>query len=193
VSTLSDLSPAEEFAAVAGRFGELTAAASQADWDRPAPVPGWAARDVVRHLIEWFPGFLHGGAGITLPPVPSVDDDPAAAWSDRSRDIAALLADPGDRELTDPHIGSMPLSQAIDQFFTSDVFLHTWDLARALDQDPELDPDRCRTFLAGAEPFEDAMRSSGQYGPRVEVAPDAPLQDRVAGFIGRDPGWRPES
>ena len=23
------------------------------------PVAGWAARDVVRHLVEWFPGFLH--------------------------------------------------------------------------------------------------------------------------------------
>ena len=24
-------------------------------WDNPAPCEGWAARDVVRHLVEWFP------------------------------------------------------------------------------------------------------------------------------------------
>ena len=36
-------------------------------WDAPAPVAGWAARDVVRHLTGWFPGFLASGAGIELP------------------------------------------------------------------------------------------------------------------------------
>jgi hypothetical protein len=40
-------------------------------------------------------------------------------------------------------------------------------------------------------PYEDAMRGSGQYGPRVPVPDDAPVQDRMLGFIGRDPNWRP--
>ena len=39
------------------------------------------------------------------------------------------------------------------------------------------------------EPFEELMRSSGQYGPRVAVPDDAPAQDRLLGFIGRDPQW----
>ena len=50
------------------------------DWDAPSPVEGWAARDVVRHLVEWFPAFLAGGAGVELPSGPSVDDDPVEAW-----------------------------------------------------------------------------------------------------------------
>ena len=52
------------------------------DWDAPAPVAGWTARDVVRHLVEWFPGFLASGAGITLESGPSVDEDPVGAWRD---------------------------------------------------------------------------------------------------------------
>jgi hypothetical protein len=40
-------------------------------------------------------------------------------------------------------------------------------------------------------PIEEAMRSSGQYGARVEVPADADVQTRMLGFIGRDPGWRP--
>ena len=39
----------------------------------PAPPEGWVARDVVRHLVEWFPGFLQSGAGVRLPAGPSVD------------------------------------------------------------------------------------------------------------------------
>jgi len=75
--------------------------------------------------------------------------------------------------------------------FTGDVFQHTWDLARATGQDDTLDPERCAAMLAGAEPYEDAMRQSGQYGPRVEVPEDADAQSKLLGFIGRDPLWEP--
>ena len=51
----------------------------------------------------------------------------------------------------------------------------------------------CATMLAGAEPYEDAMRQSGQYGPRVEVPEDADAQTKFIAFIGRDPAWRPDS
>jgi hypothetical protein len=39
------------------------------------------------------------------------------------------------------------------------------------------------------EQMEDVMRSSGQYGPRVEVPAGAGVQARLIGFIGRDPAW----
>jgi hypothetical protein len=46
-------------------------------------------------------------------------------------------------------------------------------------------------MLAGMPAMEEAMRSSGQFGPAVPVPDDARAQDRLIGFIGRDPGWRP--
>ena len=36
--------------------GFTTRVEGTTDWDAPAPVAGWAARDVVGHLVEWFPG-----------------------------------------------------------------------------------------------------------------------------------------
>ena len=83
----------------------------------------------------------------------------------------------------------MPLPEAVDRFYTSDVFMHTWDLARATGQDETLDRDLCAALLAGMEPIEDVMRSSGQYGPRVAVPADADVQTRLLGFIGREPAW----
>ena len=41
------------------------------------------------------------------------------------------------------------------------------------------------------EPIDELLRTSGQYGPRVPVPDDARAQDRLIGFIGRDPAWRP--
>ena len=69
--------------------------------------------------------------------------------------------------------------------------MHTWDLARASDQPVALDEAECATLLAGMQPIDELLRSSGQYGPRVPVPDDASALDRMVGFIGRDPGWQP--
>ncbi|WP_181407679.1 TIGR03086 family metal-binding protein [Nocardioides sambongensis] len=182
--------PAAEHRVVAGLFGERVAGVGAADapgWSAPAPVEGWTARDVVRHLVEWFPGLL-SSAGISLPPV-DVDDDPVAAWRQRSADVQALLDSPDVRGRTfeHPHIPAMPLDRMVSRFYTADVFLHTWDLARATGQDERLDPGRCAVMLAGMEPLDEVLRASGQYGPKVEVPAGADAQTRLLGFIGRNP------
>ena len=183
--------PAQEFREIGGRFGAVVAGVGTDQWDDPSPVEEWAARDVVRHLVEWFPSFLAAGADLHLPAGPSVDDDPVGAWQHLQREVQALLDDPAAaaRVLSNRHIGDVPLPQAISQFFTGDVFMHTWDLARATGQDDTLDAERCAAMLAGMQPIEDAMRGSGQYGARVAVPDDADAQARLLGFIGRDPQW----
>jgi uncharacterized protein (TIGR03086 family) len=174
---------------IAGTFTDRVRGTT--DWDAPTPVADWRARDIVGHLATWFPGFLAAG-GVALAAGPSADDDPVGAWEHHATAVQALL-DGGDAtsEFTHPHVGAMPLAQAIDRFYTSDVFMHTWDLARATGQDDTLDADECAALLAGMEPMEQVLRDSGQYGQRVDVRDDAPVQDRLIGFIGRDPGWRP--
>ena len=180
---------ADEHRRVAAAFTATAEGAPPKSWDQPAPVEGWVARDVVRHLVEWFPAFLHAGTGITLPTGPSVDDDPVGAWHTQTDAVQALLddADTADREYDLPHIGRMSLAQAIDMIYTSDVFLHRWDLARATGQDETLDPDKCAVMFEGMLPMDEVLRQSGQYGPRVEVADDADVQTKLLAFIGRNP------
>ena len=73
--------------------------------------------------------------------------------------MQAVLDDPATatKVLADPHIGDVPLPEAIDRFYTADVFMHTWDLARATGQDDTLDPEYCTVLLDGMTPFEEAM------------------------------------
>ena len=51
-----------EFAAryrkIAGQFTDRVRAVPEDAWDHPAQCEGWLARDVVRHLVEWVPGFF---------------------------------------------------------------------------------------------------------------------------------------
>jgi uncharacterized protein (TIGR03086 family) len=190
---MTDTTPAAEHRLVAGRFTELVLGAPADGWDGPSPVAAWRARDVVGHLVEWLPAFLEGGAGVRLPTGPRVADDPAGAWRAHCDAVQALLEDPAtsDLRLSNPHIGELPLDEAIDRFYTSDVFLHSWDLARATGQEPALDPERCAAILAGMEPLDEVLRQSGQYGPRVVVPDDADAESRLVAFIGRDPAWTP--
>jgi uncharacterized protein (TIGR03086 family) len=191
---------------VAGRFTELVRGTS--DWDAPSPVAAWAARDVVEHLVTWSSGLLgsHGVDPFTRTftsgdtPIQGGSERscersciPPERWQSHVAAIQALLDDPASRErvIHDPHFPEMSLTQMIDRLYTTDVFMHTWDLARATGQDDTLDADHCAVLLAGMEPLEDMLRASGQYGARVPVTDDASAQDRLVAFIGRDPDWSP--
>jgi len=182
-------SAADEHRTIAGAFTERVHGVPPGAWDNPAPCEGWVARDVVRHLVDWCPAFLKAGAGVDLPKGPAVDEDPVAAWTVHSQGVQALLDDPATagRVLSDRHVGEVPLDQAVDRFYTADVFLHTWELARATGQDESLDPKKCVELLEGMLPLDDLLRRSGQYGPRVDVPETADVQTRLLAFIGRTP------
>lgn len=164
-----------------------------ADWSVPTPVKEWTARDVVGHLIDWLPGFLAMGSDVVLPGGPAVADDPAGAWRVRSQAIQAILDDPATQAVVfrSQMVGDMPLAKAIDGFYTEDIFMHSWDLARATGQDDTLDAAKCAEMLAGMQQMSDVIRSSGQFGEQQPVADDAPVQDRLMAFLGRDPNWKP--
>jgi uncharacterized protein (TIGR03086 family) len=68
-----------------------------------------------------------------------------------------------------------------------DVVMHTWDLARATGQDETLDGDEVHRLYEGMLPIDDALRSSGHYGPKVEVPADADEQTKLIAFTGRTP------
>ncbi len=70
---------------------------------------------------------------------------------------------------------------------TNDIFMHTWDLARAAGLDETLDPDEVHRLFVGMEPMDQMLRESGQYGPRVPVPDDADEQTKLIAFIGRQP------
>src|SRR6478752_2712328 len=113
--------PSSNHRETAGRFGALVRGARSDVWDDPSPVAAWRARDVVGHLVEWLPALLEGGSDVRLPEVPSASDDPVAAWEAQSAAVQAILDHPATtgRTLTNPHLGTLPLADAIDRFYTS--------------------------------------------------------------------------
>lgn len=175
---IAQQTPAEEYREIAGRFTALVEGVpDERTWDRRSPVPEWTARDVVGHLVEWFPAFLAGGAGVALPEGPRVDEDPVAAWRTTSDAVQALLDDPATagRTLSNPHLGELDVPTAVSRFFTADVFMHTWDLARATGQDETLDPERCAALLEGCSRSTTCCARAGSTG-RGSRCPTTPTR-----------------
>jgi uncharacterized protein (TIGR03086 family) len=178
----------ERFTKVADQFTRRVVAVPATAWDNPAPPEGWVARDVVEHLVEWVPSFLETYAGVELPTGPAVADDPVGAWTALRDGLQATLDDPETAvRPCNPPPGPTTVEQAVDQFMTNDILVHTWDLARATGLDETLDPDEVHRLLVAMEPYDDALRASGQYGPRVHVPDDADEQTKLIAFTGRRP------
>lgn len=180
---------ADRYRRIAAAFTDRATAVPAAGWDAPAPCEGWVARDVVRHMVEWMPSVVFTGTGLAVPDdAPSVDDDPAGAWLAFDGTVQSGLDDPeiAMREV-DMRMGTFTYEQAVANFCIADVLVHTWDLARATGLDETLDADEVHGALAGMESVDELLRSSGHYGPKVEVAEDADEQTRLIAFTGRRP------
>ena len=184
--SLSDIDAAQRHRLVSGGFAAV--AGQVTDWAAPTPVPDWAARDVVAHLIGWFTDFLAAG-GISVATGESVADDPVAGWRAHADAVQGLFDDP-DAPFAHPRVGEHHIADAIDRFYTADVFMHTWDLARSAGVAPVLDAGYATQLRAGMEPIEEILRTSGQYGPPIPVADEADPVTRLMAFVGRDPQWQ---
>jgi uncharacterized protein (TIGR03086 family) len=171
-------------------FEQKVAAVQPDRWGNQSPCTEWNARDVVRHIV-----FMHGimiqPLGRSLSAAPTVDDNPLAAFKAARTDVEAVLADPALAGTeAGGHFGTMTVEQSIDNVISMDMVLHGWDLAKATGQDATMDPDEVARSMASPPSVpEEVLRSPGVMGPIVPVPEDAPIQDRLLGFLGRDPHW----
>lgn len=163
---------------------------STTNWEAPSPVPEWNAGDIVEHLLTWPIPVFSAWAGLQLSDDRS--DTLQQRWNQRCTELQATLDTPrlADKTVGEGPFAGQPLRVAIDRAYTADVFMHTWDLARATGRDPELDSDRALELLHGLTTIEDVLRSSGQYGPAHPTDSDEPVE-RLMAFLGRDPQWKP--
>lgn len=177
----------DRYRKVAGEFTQRIQSVPADAWDKPAPCDGWVARDVVRHLVEWIPGFF-SSSDLRFPQAPSVDEDPAAAWQAINDTLQSALDDPDlAAHEFEMRMGRVRVDQSIAQFCLGDVLVHTWDLARAVGLDESLDATEVHRMFEGMEPIDELLRKSGQFGPRVDVPANADEQTKLIAFTGRRP------
>jgi uncharacterized protein (TIGR03086 family) len=192
--TLLDLEPATR------RLAALIEVVPDGPLDRRTPCPAYSLGDLVEHIGGLALAFTAAARKDTLD---VGDGGPAgdasrltADWRTRiPRDLQGLA-----EAWRDPtawtgmtRAGGVDLPGEIAGVVALDeVVVHGWDLARAIGQGYDCDPDSLEAVLAFVGPFADQPDArEGLFGPVVEVPTAAPLLDRVIGLTGRDPTWSP--
>ena len=71
-----------------------------------------------------------------------------------------------------------------------ELIVHGWDISRSLGRDAPFEDDLVEAALFGARQWvDDSTRTPQLFGPEVPVPDDAPVLDRLVGFLGRHPDW----
>lgn len=157
-------------------------------WSRQSPCEDWTALDVLAHVAttQW----EHLDRVGLQPDDVDLPDDPRQAWSVVRQCFEELLNDP-ERAGTgyDSYFGKTTFEDSVDKFYSSDMVVHRWDLARAagLTEHEAMPTGEAEHLLNFYASLGDNARQPTVFGPEVDVADDADPQTRLLGFVGRQP------
>lgn len=169
-------------------FARVADALDAAMWDAPTPCTEWDARALVEHVIGFHEFLILRPLGIRAN---RPRDDPAARWRATADALFTYLESEGavDRA-TDLPGGGQNSPRKMLGALTTDVLVHTWDLARAGGIEPQLDRELCEAAYEAARAA-GLSRDDGMFGAEIAVPPGAGIETRLVALYGRDPAWRP--
>jgi len=157
------------------------------------PCTDWNVRELINHFlgVQWY---FHANATSTpvdptkLLPADCTIDDCIAALSEVSQaNIDAYSADGVMEKLMPYALGELP-GRDCARVAAHDLFIHTWDLAKATGQDTNLNPQLATTLFASIrDGFPHSIRGDEGKWYKFEqtVGNESSVADEYAAFCGR--------
>ena len=208
--TLAADDPRTSFAGAVEIAGSVIAAVRPDQMTEPTPCNEFDVRQMLGHLTGVLQKVALIGRGESPMGFPEyltdiADDEWLATWTAAAHDVQAVFSDDAllDTVLQLPW-AQLPGGVAL-RMYTSEICVHTWDIATATGQSPAWDDavvavgfDAMRIGLPveGREAsFEEARKHmppserewTPPFAPAVEISTDAPLIDQLAAWTGRHP------
>jgi uncharacterized protein (TIGR03086 family) len=177
---------ADRYRRVSLRFTNVVSAVPQDRWDSPSPCGDWTATDIVKHVVDTETDLLN-----RMPFTPRITDGAdhvIEAWPTVRERIQLALDTPSEAEHSyEGYFGPTTFAGTVDQFYSLDLTVHAWDLARAtgLVEFEVIDPAEIEKIYADVIGLGDNMRQPGLFGPAISVPSDASEQTRFLAFLGR--------
>ncbi len=164
----------------------------------PTPCGEWNVRELVAHLaprgLRNFTVSAQGEMPDWRAPAGEPGEDWAATFATGARTLMETWKQADlNRPVPRPGGGEAPLRSRLDQQI-AELAIHGWDLARATGQSLDrLDPGLAERALAWAQrTLRPEHRGPGRaFAVEVLVEANATIEDRLAGWFGRDPHWTP--
>jgi len=182
----------ELFQRAQASFTDRVDAIEPEQWEDEA-LPEWTVADLVAHLVTemlWVPPLVAGEpyAEGRFPDATTdlLGEDPMVGWESAADAALSAFAE-DDALVRTVHLerGPTPASQYILELI-SDLTVHSWDLARAIDGDTELDGELVTASLLIGEAIpEDGVPDL--YDPPLDISASASPQQRLLARFGRRP------
>jgi uncharacterized protein (TIGR03086 family) len=159
------------------------------DLAKPTPCSEFDVEALLNHVTGGLVMLTEAAKG-GKPEIPSGDQvgsDPSGTYDERRVALLAALRQPGVLERT----WEMPFGSMEGSMMASIAFMehltHGWDVAKATGQDTAMPTDLVQECMEVVSPMGAMLRTPGVCGPAVSVPDSASLQDRLIGFLGRQP------
>lgn len=189
--TTPDLIPM--FATVLDHTAKVVSAVEPSQRSLPTPCTEWQVEQLLDHMVGTLRAAVAIAEGSTpqydpTNPPPVIGDHPVAVFGAAADAALATYRQPGllAKEIDSP-AGRLPASQFL-HFPMMDMWVHSWDLAKATGQTVDFD-DAITGYMLGfcQQAFGQQRPPEHVIGPAVVVPESAPLIDQLVGFTGRQP------
>lgn len=164
-------------------------------WDRPSPCADWRLLDVLGHLgitTRFGIDVLEGRQAAWQPPSrpgDAVEGPPKEWWRQLAAHAHEVIAGVDlDRTVETP-AGPRRVGAGLT-FPAVDLYVHGWDMARAVGLEVDIPPEAVRFGRSVLEPIPaEQLRRPATFGPEVPAPEDASPTAAFLAWTGRDPGW----
>ncbi len=171
---------------------QVVAGVSPEDFDSATPCTEWSVRDLLNHLIGSYET-IGGAMGAGIANAAATDftaTDHVAAYRGAAKKAVAALSAPGalERKFEMPW-GETP-GNVLLGLTIADTVVHGWDLAKGTGQDAMVDPGLAEAVYGMTSSMMEPQGSfprGTSFGHPVEVPEDAPVQDKMLAYLGRQP------
>jgi uncharacterized protein (TIGR03086 family) len=181
---------ADRYRILVARFDALLAAVPQERWGSASPCDGWSALDIVNHVATTEASLL---ARMPFASAELIDmSNVFLAWPK----VSGQMQDALDNRETAGHaydgfFGPTTFAETVDAFYSFDLVVHTWDIAKAtnLPEFESIDPTEMLSIQGDLTEFGDNLRMPGILGPALKVESGADPQTSFLAFVGRNATW----
>jgi uncharacterized protein (TIGR03086 family) len=174
--------------------GEVVAAVTEADLDRPTPCAKWSLARLLEHVVNENSGYAASSMG--APAIVSIwysarlEPDPQRAYQNSADWVTYAFAADGlfDGRFEVREFGYFPAPVAIGMHFV-DVLVHGWDVAASIGAPYQPDEELTAGALAIVSRWPRTGERRREFGRRVAVPGDASDLVRLLGLLGRSPSF----
>lgn len=180
----------QDFITVASYSEEYVKCIAEEDWGNSTPCSAWNLQKLVEHMayeLAWVPDLVQGKTIAEIGDIYEtnlLDSRPIENYLEIVQKSINAVKQSDPTQIVHLSYGDVGIDHYVQEL-TTDILVHTWDVARSISKD--YNPDiaitkRCYEF---SQPREKELRSTGLFGKVIQVSDECDVFVQLLALYGR--------